>query len=425
MKNILLVCFLVFLIGVPFAEFIEELDVLVVDSNNRSMEGVSVWTNYQLNSIKGYVTTNKQYTGQDGIVHLKLINNEYQESLTKTDYTLFVEYMGEQQSHTVDVESGRRSRTYYINISQATIRVFDEYKGGLKANVTILDVTKETGDSGFVFFNLPGGEYGVIVNYANSVQKYPLLMEGDTLIEVPLTEYSLNVSLVDDKGSSLNGTIKVAEKTWDVYNGKVKIKFTAIPPVLIEGMADNNAVAKEINPKLVKEVIISIDTHEPEISGVTQTKTSSGYDLSLIISDTGTYATGVDTKINPPTLKYTITDKEEKGQERTLNLLNSNGDQYKISLTNIPENAVVDYEVLASDLSSNKVSYSNSFLASPPIQPIEKPKQNTTVIGPDSPGDLEIGEVFKWILIGLGFIVGILILYAVFKLKTEMKEENK
>lgn len=411
-----------FLFSFSSAEFIEELEVLVVDSNNRSMEGVAVWTNYQINSIKGYVTTNKQYTSSRGIVNLRLINNEFQEKLTKTEYTLYLEYMGQQQSHVVDAKSGRRSRTYFFDINRATIRVFDEYKGGIITNVTILDVTKETASNGYAVFNLPDGEYEVIVDFAGSKQNFPFVMEGDTLVEIPLTEYTLDVKLVDDKNSPLNGTIKLVGKTWDVLNGEKTIKFTAIPPVTIEGFSHSKSIVKEVDPKLIKEVVLPIDFHGPEISGISYKKTNRGYELALSISDTGMYATGIDTKINPPIVRYSVTSEDDKSMERTLNLLSSGADRYTITLTDIPDNAVVDYEIWASDLSSNEVSYSDSFLAVP--QQPQVPQEPTTPVEP-STSDWELGEVFKWILIGLGVIVFILIVYAVIKLKKEMRDDKQ
>ncbi len=424
MKNVLIIGLMIFLFSISSAAFIEELEVLVVDSNNRSMEGVAVWTNYQLNSIKGYVTTNKQYTNSRGIVNLKLTNTEFQEKLTKTEYTLFLEYMGQEQSHTVDAESGRRGRTYYFDINRATIRVFDEYKGGIKTNVTILDVTKETASNGYAVYNLPDGEYEIIVDFQGSKQTHPFIMEGDTLVEIPLTEYELDIELVDDKGSYLNGSVKAAGKTWTVDNGKANIKFVAIPPVLIEGIYEGRVVSKEVDPKLVNEVVLPIDLNGPEISGISQKRTNNGYELSLSISDTGKYATGVDTKISPPIVRYSVTKEEQKSQERTLNLLAATGERYSISLTDISDNAVVDYEIWAKDLSGNEVSYSDSFLAVPNQQDPEQPSDDPQIIGPDSPEDLELGEVFKWILIGLGVVVLILIGYAVIKLKSEMREDR-
>jgi hypothetical protein len=388
------------------------------------MEGVAVWTNYQLNSIKGFVTTNKQYTDKYGIVNLKLTNTEYQESLTETEYTLFVEYMGEQQSHKIDAESGRRSRTYYINISQVTIRVFDEYKGGLKANVTILNTTKATGSGGFTFFNLPKGDYEAIIDYTNSNETYQFTMEGeDILIEIPLTEYELNVSFVDDKGNPLDGIIKVADKTKEVENGFVNIKFTAIPPIIIEGTAENKVVTKEIDPKLVKITTLSFDIHGPEISGVSQVKTDKGYDLVFNIEDTGQFATGVDTKINPPKFSYYIIKNEQKGQEKVLTLLKDGETQYRVTLTDITDDSVINYEITATDLNANEVKYSNSFLATAPIGPVI---QNQSKPDPDPivREEWSLSEVFKWVLVGLGIVVFILIVYTIFKLKKEAKKEK-
>jgi len=422
MKNVLIIGLIIFLFSISSAAFIEELEVLVIDSNDRSMEEVAVWTNYQINSIKGYVTTNKQYTNQYGIVNLKLINNEFQEKLTKTEYTLFLEYMGQQQSHILDAKSGRRSRTFSFDINRATIRVYDIYKGGIKSNVTILDQTRETSNTGYAVFNLPDGDYQIVVDHSGSKQVFPFEMKGDTLVEIPLTEFDISILLLDDKGNPLNGTVKLIGETHSVLNGKKTLKITAIPPILIEGFSGSKEVSKEFDPKITNEVVLPIDINPPEITGVTYKKNIRGYELSVSILDTGIYATGLDTQINPPLIIYSMTTAGEKTPERTLNLLPSGSDRFTITLTDISEDSVIDYEIWASDLSSNTASYTDTFLAGSEQQgptipmpiPDTKPEQS----------ELELGEVFKWILIGLGVVVLILIVYAVIKLKSEMKEEK-
>ena len=104
--------------------------------------------------------------------------------------------------------------------------------------------------------------------------------------------------------------------------------------------------------------------------------------------------------------------------------IHGNGDVYSIDLTNIPDNSIIDYEIIAKDNQGNEAFYIGTFVAEPEHIINGEPKPP----GPDGPGlgpepgigGFQLVEIFKWVLIAIGIFVVILIIYAVFKLKREM-----
>lgn len=424
MKKFVAIFVFTILFSLSFAEFIEEVDILVVDAKNRSVEGAEIWADYQLNSIKGFVTTDRQLTDRYGLLHLRLINTEYQEALTEYEYTLYVEYAGQQQTMKIDARSGRRSRTFFLDLYQVAVRIYDEYAGGLKANVTLLGQTKETSENGYAFFSAPVGEHEIVINYHGSILREPISVSDDVYLEVPLTTYHLDVYIVDDNGESLDGTVYIAESFWGTEDGKAETIFMATPPVLVKVVSESRESIVEVDPRSKTEITVPIDIHGPKINNVDYKKTATGYEISSNIYDSGLYASGLDIEDFPPKIEYTITEQNEKKSERAASLVYQAGDVYSIDLTNIPDNSIIDYEIIAKDNQGNEAFYIGTFVAEPKHVINGEPKPP----GPDGPGlrpepgigGFQLDEIFKWVLIAIGIFVVILIIYAVFKLKREM-----
>jgi len=351
--------------GAPSAKYTQNLTVQVFDYSLRPVEGALVYVEYELNSIKGTVKTKPKPTDSRGYANILFTNYEEIAKETNYAYTVYAKYGDQLPSASLIAGGGENlsfsNRTYTLQVESyiAFVRVLDQKGRPLFANVTANGNTKETGASGSTFFALPPGNYTVKVERADLVKNLPLSIAnatGDRPIDVVLSYYSLDVSVMDDRRNPLLAQVEVngvAGQTGDdgvAHFANITVDRPQVIVVYGQGI-------QRLTPDLAASPALDVvfDVNKPSIKEQYSTLSPTGVGtVRFFVEDLGPEASGIDTV----SVSY-----EASGVQNRLSVYAIGYNSFEAKIPAQPPGTLVKYAITVSDKAGNSVVGNGNYVA--------------------------------------------------------------
>ncbi|MEM2963357.1 MAG: hypothetical protein QXW70_04015 [Candidatus Anstonellales archaeon] len=419
MKRLLFAITFVVLIAAEYAEFAADLNIQVADQDLRPIENAKVEVTYQLNSIRGRVTTSPKYTDSNGMVSIRIVNTEYNTAKTDKNFVVVATYGGESNSvsYTVDTHPS----VIVVQVPAYIVNVFVRDQNGrvLSAKVTARGVEKTTDASGRVFFHIPPGQTQIEANYNGVKKRMNLDVSSDTSWEFIYPLYSLTVNVVDEMGRPLGATVGIGSQyiNTDAYG---KAKFQNVPQDSPEVTVQYGNVEKTLNPYLPseKEITVAFDNSPPQISDISAGYINGFVKLRAKIVDIGKYASGFGEGT-----QFYVTYRVD-GNRRQTEMYPVGGFYYEADLQTLMKSAEIPYTIVAWDKEGNRNSVSGMYNLTVIVE------RNNPPIGRDESKEAEGSDGskifgFDTVMIAGGIvvlIVGIVGIYWYFKKVVEKGE---
>jgi hypothetical protein len=348
--------------GSLFAGYTMNLTAQVFDQAYRPVEGASVYVEYELNPVKGDVKTKPKLTDSTGHASIMFTNYDEIENTTNYAYTLFVKY-GNQLSSASLIASNGQKRTYTMMVEShlAFVRVLDQDRKPLSANLTVSESTKPTSEEGTTFFALPPGNYTLRVERGDLVKNVPLDIgnsTGDRNLDIVLSYYDLDVSVQDDLRRPLPAQVEV-NGIMRMTNDEGIAHFENITTDSPEVIVTFGQGIKRFTPslQLAKKIDVVFDLGKPLIKEQYSTLSPSGVGtVRFFVEDFGPQASGIDTV----SVSYEI-----EGGQNFLSVYAIGYNTFEAKIPAQPAGTLVKYTVEVADKEGNaEIGYGNYVIPS-------------------------------------------------------------
>gem|GEM_PF-858177 len=365
---LLLAAGLLLLSCAPSAAYTENLTVQVFDNYFRPVEGAQAYVDYELNSVKGRITTKPKPTDATGHVSILFTNYEPVEKETDFAYTLYVKY-GDQLASASLIAADLANMTYYVENRTYTmqvesyiafVRVIDQNGKPLQANVTAGKATKQTDSSGSVFFALSPGNYTVKVERNDLVKNIPLALEnatGDQSLDVLLSYYRLDLRVQDDRRRPLSAQVEVngmsAQTDSDGFVHFENITTNTPQVIVVHGQG-----IRRIQPNLQagSSLEVTFDVNKPSIKDQYSVISASGVGtIRFFVEDSGPEASGVDTV----SVSYDVA-----GVQNSLSVYTIGYNSFEAKIPAQPAGTLVKYSISVSDKEGNSAVGQGEYVVS-------------------------------------------------------------
>ncbi|MCD6279908.1 hypothetical protein J7J26_04030 [Candidatus Micrarchaeota archaeon] len=352
--KILFVIMTLILITNLYAGYVEKKDIIVIDAKTRAVQGASVIVEHQLNSIDGIVNTTAFYTDNSGKASIRFINNEYQDSLTDYNYKVYVTYMSHHKTISLTAGQGPKSVSVQLPIYELIIHTYDQNNKPLIANVTVLNMTRETNSNGIAVFAAEDGTYDVHVTKDGVTKTFSVTVAGnDGYIDIPLSVYNVTLNVADDNGKKLNGTLTYNNQTCDISYGVCNIKVIGEDEFTVKINYDNKSITKTLIAQ--DNINLIIDKTPPIIDNVKVITGTNKVTIQADITDPGINPSGISND-ELPYVAYTANYQGSPPEESKATMLPF-GKGYLVDLP-IKKNCQLQYVIYAKDKEGNLASYS-------------------------------------------------------------------
>jgi hypothetical protein len=265
-------------------------------------------------------------------------------------------------------------------------------------------------------FYLGRGMHGYLVSYLDGSQAGNLNITDDASVEVVLRSHNVTLEVMDDFGSPLPVSLLIFNSTFRLENGTfgpVKTFGAEIPY-----RTEYGGIVQEgtIVPSETPNARIIYDIHAPLFGTIRPEMNAGRYRLVISASDPGSAPSGVNFQSMKVT--YRVEPAEPATPWNTAVTFTSGRDTVTAEFPEFPPHSIVSFRVGMSDNAGNKASIEGKFstLAAPP----SNNTQNQTNTQPNA--GQEQGIPLSYIFIGV--IVVLLIVYAVFRIKSQGGESS-
>lgn len=362
MKKILSIIILSILVSVFFAavcdtQFSDDLDVRVLDAENRPLPGASVTVYYQLSTStgKGYTTTTPILTGEDGTMYIRITSLEKQEDHLDCNIKITAEYGGESSQKTVIANSHATLIDLKLDVYYLTVTVEDQdgelIEGAL---VTADGFESYTNEYGRATLRVGEGDKTVFISYMGAEREEEVTVEEDTEYEVSFYMSGIIINVIDDNGNPLAAQAELYGNVYPTDNGTIYIPNIAVsdPDVVI----DYDGIEKypEIDLDRDDEYTVIYDFTPPSVSSISDDHSEEVTKISMIIEDPGLHPSGL--KPSSLTVHYDLGEgwKEAK-------VYSQGGNLYVAELESIPVDSIVSFEIYVEDIEGNSANIPGTF----------------------------------------------------------------
>ncbi len=391
----------------------DSFDVRVLDAKLRVVSGALVQVTFDRGATFGskYFTTSPRYTDSSGLVHFDLLN---QGTNTRTiDCNIQINASLAGKCNITTVFALEHSTIIDLSLPLYPVRFYIRDRlGGPLANATISvsNLTETTDANGMAAFFLGKGSQAYLASYLDGSQAGQVNISDDATIEVVLRSYNVTFEVVDDFGSPLSATLFIFNRTFQLENGTFEYAKTfgeEIPyRTEYKGISQEGVLVPSVNT----DARITYDIHAPLFGSMRPEVSGSRYQLVIPVSDPGSAPSGVN--FNSIRVTYRVEPAEPTTPWSTAVTFTSGRDTVTAQFPALPPGSIVSFRAEMSDNSGNRATIEGKFstLAAPANN-----TQNQT--NPPPNGGQEQGIPLLYIFVGV--IVALLIIYVVFRIKSQ------
>ncbi|MBD3389735.1 hypothetical protein GF415_02150 [Candidatus Micrarchaeota archaeon] len=393
--------------------FVDTLDIKIIDHKYRPIEGAAVNVTYQKDRTtgKGYVTTNTQYTGEDGRVEETIRNTETFESRVECGLTIRAEYDGAVVER--EIQANDHANELQVRFGDAyllSLKVVDRYGQPLaNTQVRVNQMYRNTTESGYVNIIVNEGITEIAVPYKNGVITKEVEVTEDKTYTLQARVYPLHLEVVDDMGGPLDAEITVEDMEFE--SSEVDIEEIALqhPYVVVSyGMVER---VPEINLAEQTEYIISFDITPPEITDVEVRREDGELRIFFYINDPNAYASGAD--LAETSISYTL----EGITHTAIPYADSGG--YVVDIPEPPENTLLRFTITAYDNEGNMNTVNGQYLITPEEEDGEENGE-----GEGDGGEEPLEESDNTCLLVGGALAAVIVVYLVWRYVKGLTEEE-
>jgi len=338
--------------------------VQVFDYSLRPVEGAQAYVKYELNSVKGEITTKPKLTDSRGNAIILFTNYEEIDSETQYAYTLYVKYGSQLVSASLIAGEGENmsfsSRIYTMQVEShiAFVRVADQKGKPLAANVTADGRTKEAGDSGSTFFALSPGNYTIRVERGDLVKNIPVALSnstGDISVDAVLSYYPLDVVVRDDRRNPLSAQVEVNGVAGQTDSeGRAHFENITVdnPQVIVMYGQGIKRITPDLKASPTLDVVF--DVNRPAIKDQYSTLSPTGVGtIRFFVEDVGPEASGIDSV----SVSY-----EVAGVQNPLSVYAIGYNSFETKIPAQPAGTLVKYTITVSDKEGNSASGTGNYV---------------------------------------------------------------
>lgn len=389
--------------------YTERLTVQVFDQDFRPVEGADVYAEYQLNSVTGYVKTKPHQTNISGYYDLQFTDYEQIESQVKYTYTLYVKY-GEQVEQYSLVANPNRTRVYtsQVNAYYAFVRVHDQKGKPLQADLTvsgpsIADQKKRATPTGDAIFQLPPGSFALKSEYNGVVKNKDFVLQKDAALDVTFGQYTLEVTVTDDRKRPLIAEIEVGTRSVETGAGGTASIYNIsdeMPTVVVRHASRYKTYTP--NLALGEGLAAVFDLTQPEIQDLHATiADNGGATVTFYVEDAGASASGIDTV----TVSYDVA-----GVETPIPAYAVGYATFEAKIPAQEAGSLVKYTVKIADKDGNsalgKGSYSVPAAPAPAPAPVPAPGPIPEI--PQTAGGISTEMLFVLVPVAIAIVAGMI-----------------
>ncbi len=331
--------------------------VQVLDGKLRPVQNAKVTVTYQLNYVKGYVTTREFLTNINGNAVIPISNTEESDRLRKEDFTVNVEYASESTSERYYVHRHENVIQLQLRVYNAEIRVVDEGGRSLDASVIVGNYGDRTGADGYAFFRVPHGEQEIIVRYGAVEERTEVDVTDDFARTFTIPIDLLRMRVVDQYGNPLRAEVEVRGKR-KATDAQGYVQFGKLENVNVEYYVEYQEKKKNgtVNAHAQDVFYVSFDKVAPKISNVSITSSEEGIGIVTVqVRDRGDYASGLGG--GSLVLEYSVngTDMGE------IIMYRAGYNEYQAEIPEQASGSEIKYTVYAEDLEGNMNHISGTY----------------------------------------------------------------
>ncbi len=394
--------------------FVDELNIKVIDSKYRPINGAAVNITYQKDETtgKGYVTSTTQYSGEDGKVSMTARNTEVIEKRVECDITIQVEYDGVQIER--EVEAQAHSAEIQMQFEDAyllSLKVVDMQGQAISnTRVRINEMYQNTSETGYIAMIVNGGTVEIAVPYLGAVVTREVPMTSDLSYTLQARAYALNLEVVDDRGDPLAAQITVEDE--EVMGSGIEVAGLAITNPYVRVAYGSVEKFPSIDLTQGGEYTVSFDLTPPEITNVEVSKSTDELKIRFFLVDPNVLASGAN--IDATTVSYIVS-----GVTQTAVPYAESG-AYAVEIPVPPENSLLRFTITAYDEEGNMNTVNGEYLVTSAVDNGPDPGET----GDGEEGGIEIPEEGGMILLVLGAIVVLVLGYVVISYFRGLSEED-
>ncbi len=278
--------------------FQEPLFIRALDGASRPLEGAQVSLTYQIDKTtgKGYSTTKSFETPANGTVRIFVTNREISEDRVDCNILVNVTFDNKTVFRTIVAQRHPKIIDLALDAFILNVRVVDDRNQPIQeATVLVNEQEKKTDSRGVAEFKANKGNVRVFAGYGEGKTERTIDFKADTSVSLQIGRYDLHLETIDDSGTPVDAVATISAKDYP-FSGQTDIAGIPVPnPTVFVTYA---GITKEVSVDLVTttEYTVVFDTTPPTISRVSEVDSNANRRFSVLASDTGPYATGVDPK---------------------------------------------------------------------------------------------------------------------------------
>lgn len=418
---------LMLVLAAPFSLSVwtEDVEVHVVDSKLRGIEGASVEIHYQREKFPltsgvfdGLSKGNTDYNGAYRTTITDVVTPE--ESIVR-EYVVFGAYLGRTTSTTVKCNSNDKS---YCSIEQPkvlmlqlpayklTVIATDQNGAPLQgASIRVGSITRASNSQGAVEFMLIAGEQQTVYGtYSQMTSQTTAKLTNDSTVHVVFPMYEVQLTIVDENGTPVQAKVMGAGTTMH-SDADGRVRFRAIPLYNVTFTIEANKRIKTVEYRLTKNLDekIVFDTSAPVFRSVEVKRESEDANpiVTVFVEDVGRDAVGLRQN-QPIILVYSVNGSTSKQIE-----------MYPVSSkefrTALPKYDTADYaySIRAYDGDGNLAVYEGTYSVRSKNIVNNTTENNTGVAAAPSEGGV------NWVMVIGGVLFLVILIFVVKKWKEE------
>lgn len=383
------------------AGFTETLNIKVIDSQYRPIEGASVIVNYQKDRTtnKGFVNSTTQYTGENGSVSVTIRNTEAFQNRVDCTVTIYAEYDGvivqrkiEAQKHSAELQ------VQFSNAYLLYLRVVDRYGAPIaNTQVRINDMYRNTSGEGYAPVIVNEGTVDVAVPYLEGVISEQIDITQDLTYTLQARVYSFRLSVVDDAGRPLDAQIFVEGDEY--YGSEVEISEIALANPEVKAVYGTLEKSPAVDLSQESEYKVSFDLTPPQISDIEVVERNDELRIMFFLTDPNTLSSGPD--LDETTVTYTVGGVTETAVPYAYS------GAYAADIPKPPENTILRFTITTHDMEGNMNSLNGEYLITPeeeePVPQVQEPEE---VLEEEEEGDGTIPMIVgSFVILLLAYVV--------------------
>ncbi|HSB46922.1 MAG TPA: hypothetical protein VLD37_02825 [Candidatus Bilamarchaeum sp.] len=397
--------------------YLDSFDVRVLDGKLRPIQNASITVRFDRGATFGeqYFTTQPKLTDSSGKVHFDIAN---QGTLSrKIDCNIEINATAGGELRTVIVKANEHGPVVDIQLNSTyplDFYVRDQLRAPLgNASVTVGNKSGKTDSAGKIRFYFKTGDYNYLASYQNAQQSGTLTVSNDTEFEVLFPHYRISISVKDDNGAPLPATLMIFNDSFEMQGGTYENERTfgeSIPYSV-----DYKGIIKEgvLYPATEPIADLTFDIHAPLIGQITPTTVNSRPRLTVMASDPGQYASGLD--VSSMKVRYKIEPSDDSTPWSTATTFTAGKNTFNSEFPELPKNSIVRFMVEVKDKAGNRADLEGKFSTFAE----QNPSNNTTnQSNPQPGGQPEQGIPLLYIIVGI--IVLVLGVYMVIRMKSKV-----